>query len=107
MRERRLRNVRDAGELDSARASFGGRNNRNPEQRLGGKPMKSTISVIKADVGSIGGHIKPSAKVKQTIEAFAREKGKKLLTDLYSSSTGDDVALLMSHNRGVDDSRIH
>jgi fructose 1,6-bisphosphate aldolase/phosphatase len=69
--------------------------------------MKTTISVIKADVGSIGGHIKPSSQVKQTIGDYAREKGKKLLMDLYVSSTGDDVALLMSHNHGVDDSKIH
>jgi fructose 1,6-bisphosphate aldolase/phosphatase len=69
--------------------------------------MKTTISVIKADVGSIGGHIKPSSKVKETIGEYAREKGKKLLMDLYVSSTGDDVALLMSHNHGVDDSKIH
>jgi len=39
--------------------------------------MKTTLSVIKADVGSIGGHIKPSARVKQTIEQFVRDKGKK------------------------------
>jgi len=69
--------------------------------------MKTTISVIKADVGSIGGHIKPSSKLKQTVEQFVREKGKKLLMDVYVSSTGDDVALLMSHDRGVDDSKIH
>jgi len=69
--------------------------------------MKTTISVIKADVGSIGGHIKPSARLKQTVESFVREKGKKLLMDVYVSSTGDDVALLMSHDRGVDDSKIH
>ena len=69
--------------------------------------MKTTISVIKADVGSIGGHIKPSAKLKQTIEQYVRDKGKKLLIDLYVSSTGDDTALLMSHDRGVNDSKIH
>ena len=69
--------------------------------------MKTTISVIKADVGSIGGHIKPSARLKQTVESFVREKGKKLLSDLYISSTGDDVAILMAHQRGVNDSRIH
>ena len=69
--------------------------------------MKTTISVIKADVGSIGGHIKPSAKVKQTIEQYVREKGKKLLIDLYVSSTGDDTACLMTHERGVDDPKIH
>jgi fructose 1,6-bisphosphate aldolase/phosphatase len=69
--------------------------------------MKTTVSVIKADVGSIGGHIKPSARLKETVERFVREKGKKLLLDVYVSSTGDDVALLMSHDRGVDDPKIH
>ncbi|HKD67845.1 MAG TPA: fructose-1,6-bisphosphate aldolase/phosphatase [Candidatus Binataceae bacterium] len=69
--------------------------------------MKTTVSVIKADVGSIGGHIRPSARLKETVERFVREKGKKLLLDVYVSSTGDDVALLMSHDRGVDDPKIH
>src|ERR1700730_14466760 len=69
--------------------------------------MKTTISVIKADVGSIGGHIKPSAKLKAAIEHHVRDKGKKLLIDLYVSSTGDDTALLMSHDRGVNDPKIH
>lgn len=69
--------------------------------------MRTTLSVIKADVGSIGGHIKPSTKLKETVERFVHEKGKKLLRDLYVSSTGDDVALLMAHDRGVDDPKIH
>jgi fructose 1,6-bisphosphate aldolase/phosphatase len=69
--------------------------------------MKTTLSVIKADVGSIGGHIKPSAKLKQTVEQFVREHGKKLLIDVYCSSTGDDVALLMSHTNGVNNSKVH
>jgi fructose 1,6-bisphosphate aldolase/phosphatase len=69
--------------------------------------MKTTLSVIKADVGSIGGHISPGSRLKQAIEHFVREHGKGLLTDLYVSSTGDDVALLMAHRRGVDDPSIH
>jgi fructose 1,6-bisphosphate aldolase/phosphatase len=69
--------------------------------------MKSTLSVIKADVGSIGGHIKPSAKVKQTVEEFVREHGKKLLRDCYFSSTGDDIAILMAHEQGCDNPKIH
>ena len=36
--------------------------------------MKTTISVIKADVGSIGGHLKPSARLKQAVEQFVRER---------------------------------
>lgn len=69
--------------------------------------MKTTLSVIKADVGSIGGHIRPSAKLRSAIESFMREHGKKLLLDSYVSTTGDDVALLMSHERGVNDAKIH
>ncbi len=69
--------------------------------------MRTTLSVIKADVGSIGGHIKPSAKLKETVERFVREKGKELLLDCYVSSTGDDIALLMTHQHGVDSPKIH
>ncbi len=70
---------------------------------------KTTISVIKADVGSIGGHIKPSAALKAEVEKFVRENGtgKGLISDAYLSSTGDDVAILMVHTRGVDDEKIH
>jgi fructose 1,6-bisphosphate aldolase/phosphatase len=69
--------------------------------------MKITLSVIKADVGSIGGHIRPSAKLKQTVEQHVRKHGENLLLDSYVSSTGDDVAILMSHQQGVDNPRIH
>jgi fructose 1,6-bisphosphate aldolase/phosphatase len=69
--------------------------------------MKTTISVIKADVGSIGGHLAPSARLKQAVEQFIRDKGKKLLMDLYVSSTGDDIAILMSHQQGADNPKIH
>ncbi len=69
--------------------------------------MKITLSVIKADVGSIAGHIRPSAKLKKTIEQYVHEHGSELLLDTYISSTGDDVAILMSHQQGVDNSKIH
>src|SRR5512137_542185 len=69
--------------------------------------MKITLSVIKADIGSIGGHIKPSGRVKETVEKHVREHGKDLLLDCYFSSTGDDIAILMSHQQGVDNPKIH
>lgn len=69
--------------------------------------MKVTLSVIKADVGSIAGHIRPSEKLKSTVEQYVREHGSQLLLDSYISSTGDDVAILMSHQQGVDNSEIH
>jgi fructose 1,6-bisphosphate aldolase/phosphatase len=63
--------------------------------------------VIKADVGSIAGHIRPSEKLKKTVEQYVREHGSQLLLDTYISSTGDDVAILMSHRHGVDNPKIH
>jgi len=69
--------------------------------------MKITLSVIKADVGSIAGHVRPSTKLKNAVEQHVREQGRGLLLDTYVSSTGDDVAILMSHQQGVDNPKIH
>lgn len=69
--------------------------------------MKTTLSVIKADIGSIGGHITPSARLKDTVREFISREGKALLLDSYISSTGDDIAIVMSHEHGVDNPKIH
>ena len=69
--------------------------------------MKVTLSVLKADVGSIGGHIKPSQALLQEVNRLVKEAGKNLLIDPYISSTGDDVAILATHERGVNDEKVH
>ncbi|OGD12234.1 MAG: fructose 1,6-bisphosphatase [Candidatus Aminicenantes bacterium RBG_13_62_12] len=69
--------------------------------------MKVTLSVLKADVGSIGGHIKPSQALLQEVNRLVKEAGKNLLIDTYISSTGDDVAILATHERGVNDEKVH
>lgn len=72
------------------------------------KPMSTiTLSVIKADIGSIGGHITPSAKLLEAVARHVNEHGQGLFIDSYISSTGDDVAILMSHRRGEGDAQIH
>ena len=69
--------------------------------------MKLTLSVIKADVGSVGGHIRPSRAMLQRVnERVSAEKGR-LLIDAYVGSTGDDIALLMTHQRGCGHREIH
>jgi fructose 1,6-bisphosphate aldolase/phosphatase len=75
----------------------------------GGRRMKMVISVIKADVGSIGGHIKPSQKLKDAVANFIFEHGirKGEVIDYYVSSTGDDVAILMTHRKEVLNETIH
>ncbi len=68
---------------------------------------KLTLSVIKADIGSIGGHIKPSQKLLQTVEKYIKEKGKGLIIDVYVGHTGDDIAILSTHKKGVLNEKIH
>jgi len=69
--------------------------------------MKLTISVIKADIGSVGGHICPSQRLVETVCSHVTKHGKKLLLDSYISYTGDDIAIVSTHERGPNDDRIH
>jgi fructose 1,6-bisphosphate aldolase/phosphatase len=70
--------------------------------------MKVTISVIKADVGSTGGHTAPHPKMlekaKEEIGSAIRDG---ILIDGMVTHTGDDIALLMSHEKGVGAKQIH
>jgi len=62
--------------------------------------MKVTLSVIKADIGSIGGHIKPSDEVVETVDKFIKKAVGTVLFDYRVFFTGDDIAILMTHNKG-------
>jgi len=68
---------------------------------------KITISVIKADVGAIGGHIRPSSEMIETVEKEIKEKGKKLIIDYYIGYTGDDISILTTHKRGPNNKEVH
>jgi fructose 1,6-bisphosphate aldolase/phosphatase len=69
--------------------------------------MRLTLSVIKADIGSIGGHIQPSERLLDTVRNHVAEHGKNLLIDSYISYTGDDIAIVSTHQRGPNDTDIH
>ena len=69
--------------------------------------MKTTLTLAKADIGSIGGHIKPGARLMKVVSQFVNRRSKGLLSDFYVSHTGDDIAILMVHKRGPEDSRVH
>ena len=69
--------------------------------------MKLTLSVIKADIGSIGGHIQPSARLLKTVREHVETQGNDLLIDSYISYTGDDIAIVSTHQRGLNDEQIH
>jgi len=69
--------------------------------------MKLTLSVIKADIGSIGGHIAPSQALLETVRAQVREHGHGLILDNYISHTGDDIAIVMTHTHGLSHENVH
>ena len=69
--------------------------------------MKITLSVIKADIGSIGGHICPSQRLLESVRSFIAQNSKSLLLDSYISHTGDDIAIVMTHTHGARSADIH
>jgi len=68
---------------------------------------KITLSIIKADIGSIGGHIKPSQKLLESVETYIKKNGKGLFIDSFIEFTGDDIAILTTHKKGVGNKEIH
>lgn len=70
--------------------------------------MKITLSAIKADTGSVGGHNRPSdAMVTKAREFQSQAIAKGLLIDSRVTYTGDDILLLMTHTKGTDNPDIH
>jgi fructose 1,6-bisphosphate aldolase/phosphatase len=69
--------------------------------------MRTTLSIIKADVGSIGGHVAPSEKLLDTVSRHVQAGMDGLLTDYYLGATGDDMAILMVHDKGVSSEEVH
>ncbi len=73
--------------------------------------MKITVTVIKADVGGIGGHTRPSDgllnAVRNLVKPQVRKDGKGLLIDSYIGYCGDDIHIVMTHTKGVNNSQIH
>ena len=68
--------------------------------------MKVTISVIKADVGGIGGHTLPSDGLLNAIRKTVKNN-EKLLIDHYIGYCGDDSHIIMTHTMGVNNKEIH
>jgi len=68
--------------------------------------MKITVSVIKADVGGVGGHTKPSDGLIDAVRNVIKNSGD-LLIDHYIGYCGDDVHIVMSHTHGIDNNKIH
>ena len=68
--------------------------------------MKITVSVIKADVGGIGGHTRPSDGLIEAVRKTVNSSSD-LWIDSYIGYCGDDVHILLTHTRGVENKEIH
>lgn len=69
---------------------------------------KTTLSVIKADIGSIAGHHKAHPDTLLAASRILAEGKKKgIIADFYVTAIGDDIQLIMTHFRGVNDPQVH
>ncbi|WGI17718.1 fructose-1,6-bisphosphate aldolase/phosphatase [Methanonatronarchaeum sp. AMET-Sl] len=67
-----------------------------------------TLSVIKADIGSLPGHVRAPDKLISRVEGVLEDGlSDGVLIDYYVGCCGDDIDLIMSHDHGVDSEEIH
>ncbi len=67
-----------------------------------------TLSVIKADVGGYVGHSSMHPDLMATAQEFMEKaKGQGLLVDFHVTRCGDDLELIMTHEHGEGNERIH
>ncbi|WP_285896350.1 fructose 1,6-bisphosphatase [Coxiella-like endosymbiont of Rhipicephalus sanguineus] len=70
--------------------------------------MEITLSIIKADVGSISGHTRPIAKMLDAIQTLLKEHiDSGLLINELVMLTGDDIAIIFSYQKGLGNKEVH
>ena len=69
--------------------------------------MKTTISHIKADIGSLPGHTVVYQPVVNAVENYVKNNSGGLISDFHISHIGDDIQITMVHTRGADNEEIH
>ena len=69
---------------------------------------KTTLSVIKADVGSVPGHVVAPPELLEECE-IELNKGltENTINDFYITRCGDDIQLIMTHFNGEDNKDVH
>jgi fructose 1,6-bisphosphate aldolase/phosphatase len=71
-------------------------------------PRKTTVSIIKCDVGSLAGHHvvpKPLLDIGKKLLKEAQNNGE--INSYYVFNAGDDLELLMVHQKGEGNTKIH
>jgi fructose 1,6-bisphosphate aldolase/phosphatase len=71
-------------------------------------PKKTTISLIKCDVGSLAGHhVVPSPLFKIAKRNMENAVAKGVINNFFVFNAGDDLELLMVHEKGEQNHMIH
>lgn len=69
--------------------------------------MKTTISIITARIGSFPGRSRAHPRLLEEAAKRLREQEGRLLIDSFVTHCGDNLELVMTHARGIDDEEIH
>ncbi|MCK9308483.1 MAG: fructose-1,6-bisphosphatase, partial [Methanoculleus sp.] len=59
--------------------------------------VKTTVSIIKADVGSFPGHSRTHPRLLEKAAQMLKEAEGSIITDSYVTHCGDDLELIMTH----------
>ncbi len=70
--------------------------------------VKTTVSVIKADVGSVAGHTCPAEEmIEYARKKLSEARDSRIIKSYYVYSVGDDIGLVMTHDKGEDNPEVH
>ena len=70
--------------------------------------VETTISVIKADIGSLAGHVVvPDFLFELARKSLKEGVEQKIINDFRVANAGDDLELIMTHNKGDGDEEVH
>lgn len=75
---------------------------------MSAQQRKTTVSVIKADVGSLSGHATVHPKQLEVARQYLQDAQKKgIISDYHVTHAGDDLELVMTHTMGESNRSIH
>ena len=70
--------------------------------------VETTISVIKADIGSLAGHVVVPDFIFEIARKSLKEAvAKKIINDFHVTNAGDDLELIMTHHKGENNEEVH
>lgn len=70
--------------------------------------VETTISVIKADIGSLAGHVVvPDFILELARKSLKEGVEKKIINDFHVTHAGDDLELIMTHHKGEGNEEVH